>query len=79
MRIERETVTWGVTQRGLALWIRMVALELGKTKLAGEAGAYAKRLVDEGYGTAHALAELDVEGLVDATVTPGCEKGMQNS
>ena len=44
----------------------MVALELGKTNLAGEAGTYAKRLIGEGYGTGQGLAELDVEGLVDA-------------
>ena len=51
VRIEGEAVTRGVTRRELALWIHMVALELGKTKLAGEAGTYAKRLIDEGYGT----------------------------
>ena len=33
VRIEGEAVTRGATQRGLALWIHMVALELGKTKL----------------------------------------------
>ena len=64
-----EAVTRSVTQREMALWTRMAALELGKTKRAGEAGTYAKRLIDEGYGTAQGLAELDVEDLVDA----GCE------
>ena len=38
-----------VTQRELALWIHMVALELRKAKVAGEAGTYAKRLIDEGH------------------------------
>ena len=51
MRIEGDAATRGVTQRELALWIHMVALEIGKTKLAGEAGTYAKRLIDEGYDT----------------------------
>ena len=41
----------------------MVALGLGKSKPAGEAGAYAKRLADGGHGTAHELAELDATGL----------------
>ena len=40
VRIEGETVTRSVTQRELSLWIHMVALEVGKTKLAGEAGTY---------------------------------------
>ena len=52
--------------RELALWIHMAALELGETKLAGEAGTYAKRLIGSGYGTVQGLAELDVEDLVDA-------------
>ena len=66
MRIEGEDVTRSVAQKELALWIHMVALELGKTKLAGEAGTYAKRLIDEGYGTVQGLqlAELDIEDLV---------------
>ena len=50
VRIEGEDVTRSVAQKELALWIHMVALELGKTKLAGEAGTYAKRLNIE---TAH--------------------------
>ena len=33
MRTDGEAVARGVAQRGLALWIHMVALELGKTKL----------------------------------------------
>ena len=81
VRIEGEAVTRarGVTQslRGLVLWIHMVALELGKTKLAGEAGMYAKRLIDEGYGTAQGLAELDVEDLFELAfnVDAGMRKG----
>ena len=54
VRIGGGAMDWGVAQRGLARWMQMVALELVKTKLAGEAGAYgayAKRLIDEGYGT----------------------------
>ena len=66
VRIEGDDVTRSVTKMGLALRMHMVALELGKTKLAGEACTYAKRLVDEGYDTVHGLAELDIEGLVDA-------------
>ena len=53
-------MTRGIAQRELALWMHMVARELGKTKLAGEAGTYAKWLIDEGYGTGQGLAELDV-------------------
>ena len=37
VRIGGEAVAQSATQRGLALWMRMVALELGKTKAAGEA------------------------------------------
>ena len=66
VRIEGEAVTRSIAQKELALWIRMVALELGQTKLDGEAGTYAKRLIGEGYGTVHGLAELDVEDLVEA-------------
>ena len=51
-------MTRNATRRELVLWIHMVALELGKTKLAGEAGMYAKRLIDEGYVTVQGLAEL---------------------
>ena len=40
VRIEGEAVTRGVTQRDLALWTHMVALELEETKLAGKAGTY---------------------------------------
>ena len=40
VRIEGEVVTRNVTQRELALWMDMLALELGKTKLAREAGTY---------------------------------------
>ena len=54
VRIEGEGVTRSVAQKELALWIHMEALKLGKTKPAGEAGTYAKRLIDEGYGTVHA-------------------------
>ena len=38
VRIEGEAVTWSAAQRELVLLIHMLALELGKTKLAGEAG-----------------------------------------
>ena len=57
VRIEGEAVTRSVAQKELALWIHMVALELGKTKLAGEAGTYAKRLIDEGYDTVQGFSE----------------------
>ena len=53
----------------------MVALELGKTKLAGEAGTYVKRLIDEGYDTVQGLAELDVEDQVLQLVDAGMRKG----
>ena len=52
----------------------MVAPELGKTKLAGEAGTYAKRLIGEGYDTVQGLAELDVEDLVEAGMRKGDAK-----
>ena len=71
VRIEGEDVTRSVAQKELALWIHMVALELGKTKLAGEAGTYAKRLIDEGYDTVQGLAELDIEDLVEAGMRKG--------
>ena len=71
VRIEGEAVTRSVAQKELALWIHMVALELGKTKLAGEAGTYAKRLIDEGYDTVQGLAELDIEDLVEAGMRKG--------
>ena len=71
VRIEGEALTRGVTQRELAIWIHMVALELGETKLAGEAGTYAKRLIDEGYDTVQGPAELDVDDLVDARMRKG--------
>ena len=76
VRIEGEAVTRSVAQRELALWLHMVALELGKTKHAGEAGTYAKRLIGEGYDTVQCLgqAELDVEGLVDAGMRKGDAK-----
>ena len=74
VRVEGEAVTRSVTQKELALWIHMVALELGKTKLAGEAGTYAKRLIDEGYDTVQGLAELDVEDLVEAGMRKGDAK-----
>ena len=74
VRIEGEDVTRSVAQKELALWIHMVALELGKTKLAGEAGTYAKRLIDEGYDTVHGLAELDIEDLVEAGMRKGDAK-----
>ena len=74
VRIEGEAVTRSVAQKELALWIHMVALELGKTKLAGEAGTYAKRLIDEGYDTVQGLAELDVEDLVEARMRKGNAK-----
>ena len=67
-------MTRSVAQKELALWIHMVALELGKTKLAGEAGTYAKRLFEEGYGTAQGLAGLDLEGLADAGMRKGDAK-----
>ena len=67
-----DAATQGATQRELALRTHM---ELGKTKLAGEAGAYtfAKRLIGGGYGTAQGLVlpELDIEDLEDA----GMQKG----
>jgi len=75
VRIEGEAVARGVTQRELALWIHMVALELGKTKLAGEAGTYVKRLIDEGYDTVQGLAELDVEDQVLQLVDAGMRNG----
>ena len=52
VRIEGEAVAWSATQRELPLWTHLVALELGKAKLAGEAGTYAncKRNITEGYG-----------------------------
>ena len=71
VRIEGEAVMRGVTQRELALWIHMVALELRKTKLAGEARTYAKRLIGEGYDTVQGLAELYVEDLVNAGMKKG--------
>jgi hypothetical protein len=74
VRIEGEDVTRSVAQKELALWIHMVALELGKTKLAGEAGTYAKRLIDEGYDTVQGLAELDIEDLVEAGMRKGDAK-----
>ena len=74
VRIEGEAVTRSVAQKELALWIHMVALELGKTKLAGEAGTYAKRLIDEGYDTVQGLAELDIEDLVEAGMRKGDAK-----
>ena len=52
VRIEGKDAMWDVTQRELALWMHMAALELRKTKLAGEAGTYGKGLVDKGHGTA---------------------------
>ena len=67
-------MTRSVAYRELALWLHMVALELGKTKLAGEAGTYAKRLIDEGYDTVQGLAELNVEDLVDAGMRKGDAK-----
>ena len=66
-------MTRHVAQRELALWIHMMALELGKTKLAGEAGTYAKRLFDEGYDTVQGLAELDVKDLT--VLDAGMQKG----
>ena len=63
VRIEGEAVTRGVTQRELALWMHMAALELGKPKVAGEAGPYATRLIGGGYDTVQGLVELDVEGM----------------
>ena len=66
--------TRNAAQRELALWIHMVALELGKTKLAGGAGTYAKRPINEGHGTVQGLAELDAEGLVDAGMRKGDAK-----
>ena len=55
----------------------MVALGLGKTKLAGEAGTYARRLIDKGYGTVPGLVKLDAEGRVDARMRK--LKEIQNS
>ena len=76
--IKGEAVTRGVTQRELVLWIHIVALELGKTNLAGGAGTYSKRLIDEfeGYDTVQGLAELDVEDL--QLVDAGMRKGDRN-
>ena len=59
--IEVEDVAWGATQRELALWSGMAALELGKTKPTGEAETHARRPTGEGYGTVHGSAELDAE------------------
>ena len=75
VRIEGDDVPRNVTQRELSLWIHngMVALELGETK-QGEAGTYAKRLIDEGYATVQGLSELDAEGLVDAGMRKGKAK-----
>ena len=67
VRIEGEAVIRHVTQRELALWIRMVALELRKKKLAN-------RLVDEGCDMVQGLAKLDAEGLVDAGMRKGDAK-----
>ena len=67
-------MTRSAAQNELALWIHMVALGLGKTKLAGEAGTCAKRLVDEGYDTVQGLAELDIEDLVEAGMRKGDAK-----
>ena len=50
-------------------------IALWKTKLAGEAGTYAKRLIDEGYDTVQGLAELDVEDLAMPVVDAGMRKG----
>ena len=74
VRIEGEAATQGVAQKELALWIYIAALELGKTKLAGEAGTYAKGLIDEGHSTVQGLAELDAEDLVEAGMRKGDAK-----
>ena len=71
VRIEGEAVTRSVAQKELALWLHMVALELGKTKLAGKAGTYAKRLINKGYDMVQGFAELDVEDPVDAGMRNG--------
>ena len=44
---------------------------LGKGKLAGGAGTYAKRLLDEGYDTADGLADPDVRDPLGAGVWKG--------
>ena len=52
----------------------MVPLELGKTKLAGEARTYAKRLTGGVYGTVQGMAGLDAGGLVGAGMRKGDAK-----
>ena len=46
-------------------WLHEVALQLGKHKLAGEAGTYATRLVEDGFGTVGGIAGLGVGDLYD--------------
>ena len=60
-----------VTQKELALWLHMAVLELRNGKLTGEAGTYAKRLLDKGYDTVQGVAKLHVSDLLDAGMRKG--------
>ena len=58
-------MTRAATAKEVAGWLHAVALQLGKHKLApaGQAGTYAKRLVEDGFigfGTVERIAGLGV-------------------
>ena len=74
IRQEGDDVTRTVTANEVAGWLHEVALRLDKHKLAGEANTYAKRLVEDGFGTVEGIAGLDMGDLTEAGTRKGDAK-----
>ena len=82
IRQEGDDVTTTFTAKEVADWLHEVALQLGKSKLAGEDSTYAKRLVEaveDGCGTVDGVAGLVVGGLVDAGMRKGDAKTLMRN
>ena len=79
IRQEGDDVTRTVTAKEVAGWLHEVALRLGKHKLAGEANTYAKRLVEDGFGTVAGIAGLYVGDLTEVGMTKGDAKTLMRN
>ena len=79
IRQEGDDVTRTVTAKEVANWLHEVALQLGKHKLAGEANTYAKRLVEDGFGTVEGIAGLDMGDLTEAGMRKGDAKTLMRN
>ena len=83
IRQEGGDVTRKATAKEVAGWLHEVALPLaiGKHKLAGEAGTYGKRLVEDGFGAVEGIqiAGLGVGDLTEAGMRKGDAKTLMRN